>query len=195
MKKYLLFVFVSIFFIGSYCLSAEEVDIKTENIEKIGYEKLTEAELKKFIEVAPMVGEEIEKSGKKFESAESPEQFNAWLGQFYTLNQGIAGLDAKLKAKGTSWEDFWTTMAKTWMAMIAIQFDEKMVEMEEGLEEMKASLNNPNLPPEHKQMLEQSIKSMEALKTTYENVPQENKDVVKKHEDELKELFEMEEED
>ena len=89
------------------------------------------------------------------------------------------------------WNEFWPAFAKTWMASIAVMMAEDMDKMEEGLKEVEEQLKNPNMPDAQKKMMEAALSGMKEMKKISDRVPQGNKDIVKKHWDELAKLFDM----
>lgn len=165
-----------------------ETEVPTKGVD-VAYGKLTEGELQKFMKAFPVAKDEIEKSGKEFEGGD--DDIESWIGQFSTMNQEIAGLDAKLAAAGMPWNEFWPAFAKTWTASIAVMMSEEMGEMEEGIAEIEKQLKDPNIPDAQKEMMKAALGAMQEMKKIADKVPQDNKDVVKKNWDELTKLFEM----
>jgi methyl-accepting chemotaxis protein len=189
MKKLLLLGLLSVLLVAFCGAPPEgETEVPTKGVD-VAYGKLTEGELQKFMKVFPVAKDEIEKSGKEFES--NNDNIESWIGQFATVNKEVAGLDAKLSAAGMAWNEFWPAFAKTWTASIAVMMTKEMGEMEEGMAEIKKQLNDPKIPDAQKEMMKAALGAMEEMKKIADKVPQENKDVVKKHWDELTKLFEM----
>ena len=170
--------------------AAETKPVEEKGVADVAYGKLTEGELQKFMKVFPVVKEEVEKSGKEFKG--DAENWEGWLGQFTTLNKEIAGLDAKLRAAGMPWDEFWPTFGKVWMAVISVMLHKDMDEMEENIKQMEAQLKDPKVPEAQKEMMKQAVKSMTEFKKIYEKVPQGNRDLVKKHWDELSKIMDIE---
>lgn len=194
MKKLLMIGLLSIFLVA-FCGAPPEGEPEVKPTEgkagsDIAYGKLSEGELQKFMKAFPVAKKELENSGKEFKG--SGENIESWIGQFATVNKEVAGLDAKLAAAGMGWNEFWPAFAKTWMASIAVMMAEEMDEMEEGLKEVEKQLKNPNLPDAQKEMMEAALNGMKEMKKIADKVPQGNKDIVKKHWDELAKLFDME---
>lgn len=199
--KRLLVVAVLVLFLIVFCGAppegqGPETTPFTGSAEEVAYQKLTEAEVLTFIKVAPIVRAEIKKSGKKFEGGDSPAGIGEALGQVYTWNKEIAGLDAKLKVAGTTWEKFWPSFAKTWMAMIAVLVSDQISEIEKGLADIDDKLKDPKISEMEKDMMKGMKDGMQEgfkeLKKINEKVPQANKDLVKKHWDTLTEIMEIE---
>lgn len=191
MKKLLLLGMLSILlvaFCGAPPEGETEVPAEGSGVD-VAYGTLTEAELQKFMKVFPVAKDEIEKSGKEFES--SDENIESWIGQFGKMNMEVAGLDAKLSAAGMPWKEFWPAFAKTWTASIAVMMEEEMGEMDEGMAEIEKQLKDPNIPDAQKEMMKAALGAMNEMKKISDKVPQSNKDVVKKHWDDLAKLFEM----
>jgi len=197
MKKCVLMCFILVLLFVFCGAPPEEAKTEVKPSEtkgaEVAYQTLTEVELQKFIKAFPVVKDAWEKAGKKFEAADDVKDWNSWLGQFATVNKEIVGLDAKLKVAGTSWEEFWPALAKTWMACVAVMLNEEMGEMEKGLEELEVRLKDPKVSGAEKEMLESAKKSMAMFKELYDKVPQANKDLVKKHWAELSKILEIEE--
>ena len=193
MKKLLMMGLLSILLVA-FCGAPPEGELEVKPTEgktgsDVAYGKLTEGELQKFMKAFPAAKKELENSGKEFKGGD--ENIESWLGQFATVNKDIAGLDAKLAAAGMPWNEFWPAFAKTWMASIAVMMAEEMDEMEEGLKEVEEQLKNPNMPDAQKKMMEAALNGMKEMKNIADRVPQGNKDIVKKHWDELANLFDM----
>jgi hypothetical protein len=191
MKKLLLLGLLGVLF-TAFCGAPPEGETETPVTEGVdaAYGKLSEGELQKFMKAFPAAKDEIEKSGKEFKG--SDDNIESWIGQFANVNKEVAGLDAKLTAAGMPWNEFWPAFAKTWTASIAIMMEKEMGEMEEGMAEIKKQLDDPNIPDAQKDMMKAALGAMEEMKKIGDKVPQENKDVVKKHWDELSKLFEIE---
>ena len=181
MKKLLMMGLLSILLVV-FCGAPPEGELEVKLTEgktgsDVAYGKLTEGELQKFMKAFPAAKKELENSGKEFKGGDENIE---------------SGLDAKLAAAGMPWNEFWPAFAKTWMASIAVMMAEEMDEMEEGLKEVEEQLKNPNIPDAQKKMMEAALNGMKEMKKIADNVPQGNKDIVKKHWDELSKLFEAE---
>lgn len=194
MKKLLALVSFSVFLV-LFC-GAIEKGTKTEmkpveelNVVDVAYEKLNEAELQKFIKVYPVFKEEADKSGKKIDQ-KVEDDFEKMLGQFADINKEIPGLDAKLKAAGMAWSEFWPAFAKTIMAYIAVEFEEGSEEMEENLKMIEEQLNNPDLPDEAKKSMKEGKEKIERLMMLIKKVPQGNKDLVMKYKEDVDKIME-----
>jgi len=189
MKKLLLLALMSVLLVAFCGAPPEsETEVPTKGID-VAYGKLSEGELQKFMKVFPVAKGEIEKSGKEFDSKN--DNIESWIGQFATMNKEVAGLDAKLSAAGMPWNEFWPVFAKTWTASIAVMMTEEMGEMKEGMAEIEKQLKDPNIPDAQKEMMKAALGAMNEMKKIADKVPQGNKDVVKKHWDELAKLFDM----
>jgi hypothetical protein len=210
MKKYMTFVLVSVFLM-LMCGAPEGPEPESKSGvpegESIGYGTLTEPELSKFMKAMPVFKTEVEKLDKEWTALDSPSHMGTWLSQFSQANQDIADLDTKLTAAGMPWVEFWPAFSKTMTAFIAATLEQSMTEMKEELKskeadiaEMEAKLNDPNVSDQDKQSIKVTLdmmktmqKSIEETDALYANVPQANKDLIKKHWDELNTLMEMEE--
>lgn len=208
MRKIMGLVLISLFFF-IFCGAPEEAKTKTEKTgQEVAYQTLSEGELQNFMKVFPVFKTEVEKHEEKWAEFEAGEDFGSWMQQFAQANKMITGLDEKLSAAGMPWEDFWPAFAKTTTAIVAIMFDSAMVELKAEMEEqeseiaeLEAKLKDPNVSQQEKEMIQTSLEmmkkvqeSLEESKEMYADVPQVNKDLVKKHWIELTEMYEMEEE-
>jgi len=195
MKKLLALASLPVFLV-LFC-GAIEKGMKTEmkpveelNVVNVAYEKLSEPELQKLIKVYPVFKEEADKAGKKIEQ-EGKDDLEKMLGQFADINKEIPGLDAKLKAAGMAWNDFWPAIAKTIMAYIAVEFEEGSEEMEENLKMIEEQLNNPDLPDEVKKSMKEGKEKIERLMVLIKKVPQGNKDLVMKYKEDVDKIMEV----
>jgi hypothetical protein len=192
MKKLLALVLLSVFLMV-FCGAPPEEAAKPEPTEgkgiEVAYGALGEPELQKLIRVLPEIEKTIEASGENYKAKEG-ENLEDVLGSFATANKQIAGLDAKLKAVGMPWNEFWPAFSKTWMAYMALEMEENMGEMEEGLKQIEEQMNNPNIPAEQRESMKKAKESMEQLKTMHSKVPQGNKNLVKKYAKKLEEIME-----
>jgi hypothetical protein len=151
---------------------------KTETAEtmdeaNIYYGTLSESELQSLIKAIPVFNAEVEKLDMELESAEGPQEFAAMLGQYSTLNKRLPELDAKLRNVGMSWEAFWPALGKTYMAVGAVMMDSLMTAMKTEMQGVQED------------MLKEMLKGMEEANEVYKQVPQVNKDLVRKY---IKEL-------
>ena len=144
------------------------------------YGTLTEAELQRLIKAMPAFKEAAAEIDKEMESLEGPDAFKSMMGQYATLNKQIPELDAKLRAAGMSWEEFWPALGKTYMALAAVFMDSMMVQM---MEQMKG---------QSEEAVKGVMEGMEESHKVYDAVPQVNKDLVKKYMADLQRVFEME---
>jgi hypothetical protein len=145
----------------------------------IYYATLGESELQRFIKAVPVFKTAVEKLDTELEEVEGPQEFAAVLGQYSLLNKRVPELDAKLKAAGMQWEEFWPALGKTYMAIGAIMMDSMVTAMKT---QMKGA------QPE---MLKEMLKGMEEASAVYKEVPQVNKDLVKKYWKELSIVLEF----
>ena len=143
------------------------------------YAALTDAEIQRFIKAMPAFKAVVEAHDEELESFEGPDAAKAMLGEYSMLNKRIPELDAKLRAAGMPWEDFWPAFGKTMMATAAALMDSMMLQMKE---QMKGQ--SPD-------MISEMMKGMEEANAAYKDVPQANRDLVKKHMSALIEVFEM----
>jgi hypothetical protein len=193
MKKCLLIGLLSLCLILS--CGAPEEQSKTEKPstakpEGVAYEKLTEAEIQKFMKVFPTARAEIEKSGKKFDAQVEPQNYEAWVAQFASSCKEIAGLDTKLKSAGMAWDEFWAAFMKIALAGVAHTVHEEMKDIEKGFAEVEAQLKNPKIPEAQKKMLEAQVEMMKEIKKIYKKVPQANRELVAKYWDQLDKIME-----
>lgn len=174
----------------SMCGAPEEASDVTSAEPKTGaeiaYASLTEMEIQMFIKTYPVIKEEVEKAGKKFAPEGEATDMMSALNQMGTINMEVAGLDAKLKASGTSWEEFFGAMSKVTMAMGASM----MVEQKEELAKAKADLDDPSIPEAQKEMMKGMLESLDETMKMYDKVPQQNIELVKKYWKDLDKIFE-----
>ncbi|HEC78096.1 MAG TPA: hypothetical protein ENI34_03015 [candidate division WOR-3 bacterium] len=162
--------------------------VKTEETgQDIIYQKLSESEIQRFIKVYPIARTEIEKAGKRLDlkKADSPLQ---GFSNLAALNKEIAGLDAKMRAAGMSWEEFWPVFSKTWFAVIAVKMGDKM---DKSAAEMEKQLKDPKIPEAQKKLFKEVLENLKKTREMYAKVPQENKDLVEKYWDQLSGLFDI----
>lgn len=186
-----------------FCGAPPEAEAPQAPAENVQFQVLSVAELQKFMTAFPIFRAELEKKGEKWEELGEGKTFADWLQKYTESNKDIAELDAKLKAAGTSWEEFVPTMSKTTVAMMAVMMDsmrtamkDEMEEAGEGLAELEAKLNDPSVSEQEKSMIKAQLEmmkgmqeSMETQDTVYAKVPQQNKELIKKHWDELMDMF------
>jgi acyl-CoA reductase-like NAD-dependent aldehyde dehydrogenase len=188
MKKMLALICLLTLF-AVYCGAPEDkTEVVTEgpgDSKEYAYQALTEIEIQKFMKAYPVAKVEIDKAGKRLDAGEDATDILGAFGHIAQLNTEIAGLDAKMKAAGMSWQDFSKAMAKIMMAAGAMA----MAEQKGELDKAKAELNDPNIPEAQREMMKAMLKGLDEAMKMYEKVPQQNIDLVKKHWDELDELF------
>lgn len=144
------------------------------------YGTLGEGELQRFIKAMPAFKDAAEDLNEELESLESAEAFKAMAGQYSMLHKQMPELDAKLRAAGMPWEEFWPALGKTYMALAAVFMDSMMTEMKDQMKGQEG------------EMVKEMMKGMEEASVVYKEVPQGNKDLVKKHMKELQTVLEME---
>ena len=189
MKRLFAFVVLCVLMLSVCGAPEEAADVtpaEPETAEEIAFAPLSEMEIQKFLKTYPMVKDEVEKAGKKFEAEGEATDVMSALSQMGKMNVEVAGLDAKLKAAGMSWEEFYSAMAKVWMATGA----SVMVEQKEEFEKAKEELNDPNIPEAQREMMKGMLEGLEEQFKVFDKVPQQNIDIVKKYWDELDKLFE-----
>jgi hypothetical protein len=169
--------------------TGSETPTETEMSGTPAYEKLTEAELQKFMKVFPIAQAEFEKAGKRIEAKGDENPIQA-LDKYATINKEIAGLDAKLTAAGMPWKEFWPVYAKVMAAVGAYAMS---TQLGEGLAEMEEQLKDPNIPAAQKEMMKGIMESLKQAQKAYEGVPQQNMDLIGKHWDDLEKLFDIDE--
>jgi hypothetical protein len=146
---------------------------------EVYYASLSENEIQRFIKAMPTFKAAVEKLDEKMGSLEGPGMAKAMLGQYAMINKQIPDLDAKLRAAGMPWDEFWPAFGKTMTATVAVIMDSMMTQMKEQMKGQPAGA------------VEQAMKGMEETSAAYKDVPQANKDLVKKHMKELAKVFEM----
>lgn len=156
---------------------AEAEKTETKDEASIYYGTLSESELQRLIKAIPVFNAEVEKLDMELESSEGPQELATALAQYSTLNKRLPELDAKLRNVGMSWEEFWPALGKTYMAVGAVMMDSLMIAMKT---EMKGVQED---------MVKEMMKGMEEASEVYKQVPQVNKDLVKKHMKELTEVM------
>ena len=164
---------------------AEVTPAKPETTEEIAFAPLSEMEIQKFLKTFPMVKDDMEKAGKEFEGEGEADDIMSALGQMGKMNVEVAGLDAKLKAAGTSWEEFFATYAKVLMAAGA----SAMVEQKGELEKAKQELDDPNIPEAQREMMKGMLEGLDEQFKVFDKVPQQNIDLVKKYWKDLENIF------
>jgi molybdopterin converting factor small subunit len=186
-----------------FCGAPPESQAPQAPVEDVQFQQLSAAELQKFMTAFPIFRAELEKKGEKWERLAQGQTFTDWLQKYTESNKDIAELDAKLKTAGTSWADFVPTMAKTTLAMVAVMMDsmrttmkEEVEEAGESMAELEAKLNDPSVPEQQKSMIKAQLdmikgmqESLKAQDTVYAKVPQQNKDLIKAHWNELMNIF------
>lgn len=194
----LLLVFVLVF-----CGAPPESEAPQTPAKDVQFQLLTAGELQKFITAFPIFRAELEKKGEAWEKLGEGQSFTDWLQRYTESSKDIAELDAKLKAAGTSWDEFVPAMAKTTVAMIAVMMDSmrmtmkgEMEETEASMAELEARLKDPSVSEQEKSMIKAQLEmvkgmqeSMEVQDTAYAKVPQQNKELIKQHWDALTDMF------
>lgn len=162
-----------------FCGAPEEApkaEIPAEKAEgDVYYTMMSEAEIQKFIKVFPTFRAEMEKLDEDWESGGGPDAFKAMM----AMNKEIPELDARLKAAGMPWAEFGPAMGKTFMALGAVFMDSMMVGMKEQMKGMQDD------------MAKETMKSMEEANAAYKDIPQGNKDLVKKYLKELQAILDV----
>ncbi len=194
MKK--LFICAAVLMMLVSCGKPKESEVESKvptsaGDDNIMYEPFSEADLALFIKVAPVVKEELKKADKELEGFGDAEDIGSALGRFATINKDIVTLDAKLKAHGTSWQQFWPTFGRVVMTVIAVSMDDQMEELKAGFKEIDAQLKNPNIPKAQKEMLEASKNAMMQVQAIYDRVPTGNKELVRKNWDKVANIMEI----
>ncbi|MDH4210726.1 MAG: hypothetical protein OEV79_04695 [candidate division WOR-3 bacterium] len=152
---------------------AETEKPETKDESNLYYGTLGESELQSLIKAIPVFNAEVEKLDMELESAEGPQELAAMLGQYSTLNKRLPELDAKLRNAGMSWEEFWPALGKTYMAVGAVMMDSLTIAMKKEMQGVQED------------MLKEMMKNMEEANEVYKQVPQGNRDLVRKY---IKEL-------
>lgn len=161
----------------------------------IAFGTLTEGEIQRFIKALPTFIEVVEKEGRETYFDVGPKDVLSAFQQMSILNREIATLDARMRAAGMGWTEFWPAYAKTMIAYTAIIYDSIKVELQKSkaktqaeLKQMEDLLKNPNLSESQKNAIKASMEAYQKsdqifnqLDTIYAKVPQINKDIVKKY--------------
>ncbi len=161
----------------------------------IAFGTLSEGEIQRFIKVLPKFIDIVEKEGKDIQLDVHPGDIMSALQGMSVLDKQIATLDAKLRAAGMSWNEFWPVYAKTMMAYAALVLDSLKVEMQKGqaetqtqIKQMEELLKDPKIPEAQKNAMKASIEAykqstqiFDQMDTIYAKVPQANKDLVKRY--------------
>ncbi len=169
----------------------------------IAYNTLSEPEIQRFLKVLPTFIDIVEKEGKDITLNAKPGDIMSAFQGMSLLNKQIASLDAKLSAAGMGWNEFWPAYVKTMLAYAAVLLDSLKVEAnaemaknEAEIKKMEARLNDPKVSDAEKQMIKASVEAMKSmtqafsqLDTVYAKVPQINKDIVKKHLNEINNIL------
>lgn len=209
MKKVLVLTCLGVFLMV-FCGAPPETgtsDVGTEKSEDVAYTTLSEVELQKFIKTFPVFKAEVEKKGEKWDRMSEDENMMSWLQKYSEANKDIAELDAKLRASGMSWKEFWPAMMKTAIAMSAVMMDSMRTVMKKEMSDkggeiakLEARLKDPKVSEQEKTMIKASLEMMKGMEealaaqdTVFARVPQVNKDAVKKHWNALAKLFNIEE--
>ena len=171
MRKSLLVVMLTVFLLV-FCGAPQEAP-KAEAEEPAGadmyYAELNESELTRFIKAFPTFRTEMEKANKEWEATEGPDAFMAMMGQYSMLHKELPELDAKLTAAGMPWKEFMPAMGKTFMSVAAVFVDSLMMDMKKQTKGMDD------------ETAKEMMKNMEEANAVYKDVPQVNKDLVRKH--------------
>jgi hypothetical protein len=164
-----------------FCGAPEESPKTEQPVQKTGadvyYSALSENELKSFIKAMPVFKEAAKDLNEELEALEGPDAFKAMMGQYSTLHKQMPELDAKLRAAGMPWEEFWPALGKTYMAIGAVFVDSMLGQMKEQLQGQ----------PED--VVKQMTQSMDEAQVAYKDVPQVNKDLIKKYMKELESVL------
>ncbi len=167
-----------------YCGAPQETPTEgageaAEKAQEIYYSAMSEPDLQRLIKVIPVFKAEVEKIEKDLEPYEGADRFKSWIGAYAALDKRLPGLDAKLTAAGMPWNEFWPAYSKTALAIGAVMMDSAAAVMQE---QMKG---------QPREAVEQALSSLESARTVYKDVPQVNKDLVKKYMKDLASAFEM----
>ncbi len=202
MKKYLLFGFLFLFIIA-VCGAPPESEEVEQEAEGAYYQPLSAAELQKFLSAFPVFKTAVDQASMERERLDSPKHYGQWFERLSIAAKEIAGLDTKLEAAGMPWDEFWHAYEKTLVAFSAVMYDSAMIDMKKELEEeddeiaeLEARLRDPNTSAQEKDMIVASLdmrsrmkQRLKEAKEVYTKVPQANKELVKKHVQDLVALF------
>ena len=160
--------------------------------------RLTDADVEKYIRDFPKLAKDFE------ELSETIERTPGKPLKGFTAMTGSKKMMAELRAMG--WnppEKFFAVHYAIWTAMAYNSMQVAMREVPEGMEEygkqMEELLNNPNIPPEQKRQIRESLKEMERAQEQAREQMRElernteikhNARVVERHMDELTKMLE-----
>ncbi len=136
---------------------------------------LTEDELAQFVKVLPAFGAALKAASWQPTTAKEGEGSIARLTSIID-GMHVAGVEESLKAAGASWTVLRATMYKVFAAMSALQIDAAPPEM---IAQMKADTSAE---------AKRGLKDYEAVKSACSMIPDANKQVVTKHQQELQAL-------
>ena len=196
MKKPMVAMIIMIIVLG--CGAPEEERTgkpsKPGKAEESYYEKLTENELKRYMKVLPVFKTEIDKHGKELKKLDMKEGSGAWASYYAWALKEYKFLDGTLKKAGMGLEEFLKTHAKVAMAFASLFIKEGLGQQKTMITEMEKKLKDPKIGKQEKEMIKQQLEAMKTAfsetDTMFQKIPNENIEVIKKHQEELMKLFE-----
>jgi len=165
--------------------------------EEIENYRLTDADVEKYIKDFPKLADEFEELGESIEKTPGKPL------KGLTAMTGSEKMMAELRAMG--WnppEKFFAVHYAVWMGIAYNSMQAAMEEVPgdlgESKKQMEEMLNNPNIPPEQKRQIRESIKEMDRAQEQMKEQMKElekngevkhNAKVVERHMDDLTEMF------
>ena len=164
--------------------SGEKAEVNAEEkVEKAAKEEnplLTEKEVLAFIDAFPVFVKITKKAEKEIDPLADKKNLVSGMKVAGKFEEYAEELDAALKDYGFTFDSFSAAYAKV---MGAFAFGQMNEAMESSKEQMKQMLNNPNIPEEQKEEIRKGIQEMEESEEM--KAAKENWKIVKKHEDKL----------
>lgn len=165
---------------------------------------LTEAELTRFIKAFPVYKAEMAKKNIEWKGFKPGGDILSEVGSYMKANKDLAEIDGRMAAAGMPLKEFWPALVKTTMVFSAVLLDSAMNQAQKELEKskkeiaaMETKLKDPKTSPAEKAMIKMALETskalMEGLNTmsaVYDSIPPASRDVIRRHLDELKALFE-----
>jgi len=201
MKKftYLFVIFILFSFLLVNCRKGESGTPAEESEKKTAEEVkssdaddllLTDKEVKSFIKAYPVFKKATEKAGKKFEGKE-PKSVLGAMKTGKDAQKYYKRLNADLKPYGFTTESFMETYGKVMGSYSMMMMGDIDKLYDSQIKNLKETLKTPNIPDETKKEIKESIKELEEQKNSEESEAfKKNIDILKKYEEELKELTE-----
>jgi len=176
---------------GEKSAGAKEEASAEKKVEKASEEenpKLTEKELIAFMKAYPVFVGITKKKGEEIEPLAEKDNLLSGMKMAGELKEYAEEVDKALKDYGFTLESFSTAHGKVMSAFVYGTMSEAM---KTSSAEMKKMLDNPDIPEESKEEIRKSLQEMEETEKSEEmKVNKENWEIVTKHQEELKKIFE-----